>query len=403
MSRNLFWKYFFIGSVLLFLARPVFALDQRKPASSPVLMVFYSPACHRCMEIKKLVMPEIEKGFRHKIQIEYRDITDIENYKLLLALQEKYQAKIKNIWPVLYFAGRFLNGEGDVRNNLKGLIISSMNIPQDQALPKIDLMAYFKTFTPWAVIGAGLIDGINPCAFTVIVFFISYLALQMYKKKELIAIGLCFIFAVFLTYCLMGLGLLEFLYRMEGFWLISKIANLGIGFFSIILGIFALYDFFKFRKTKSPEGLILQLPKAIKDRIHAVIGLHYRKDKKEEGKSKRNFSRLILSALITGFLVSILEAVCTGQTYVPTISLILKTSNLKLQALSYLLVYNIMFILPLFLVFIFALWGVTSEEFSQILKKNMLAVKMLMAILFFALGAFLLWKELGIFLMGRIS
>jgi cytochrome c biogenesis protein CcdA len=355
------------------------------------------------VEVKKVIMPAIEKEFKDEIKIEYRDISEMENYKLLLSLQEKYKAKIRNVWPVFYFEGNFLNGEGNVENNLKQLLAGSVHAVGDQGLPKIDLIAFFKTFTPLAVIGAGLIDGINPCAFTVIVFFISYLALQMYKKKELIVIGLSFIFTVFLTYILMGLGLLEFLYRLEGFWLVSKIVNLGIGFLSIVLGFFALYDFFKFKKTKSPEGLILQLPKTIKDRIHAIIGLHYRQDKRENVRVKKNFWRLILSALITGFLVSILEAVCTGQTYAPTISLILKTSHLKLQALSYLLLYNIMFIVPLFLVFLFALRGVTSEQFSQVLKRNMLMVKILMVILFFGLGIFLLWKELGIFLMRRLQ
>ena len=34
----------------------------------------------------------------------------------------------------------------------------------------------FSQITLWAIIGAGLADGINPCAFAVIVFFVSFLA-----------------------------------------------------------------------------------------------------------------------------------------------------------------------------------------------------------------------------------
>ena len=340
-------------------------------------------------------MPGIEKEFKGRIQIEYRDITDIENFKLLLSLKEKYGSKLENTLPVFYFQGHFLNGRGQIKEGLRVLISESLSQKPEgkQGLPSIDLIAYFRTFEPFAVISAGLTDGINPCAFTVIVFFISFLSLQGYKKIELIIIGLTFIFAVFITYLAIGLGLFGFLYKLSGFWIISKIFNLTVGVLSIILGILALYDFFKFKRTAQTEGLLLQLPQAVKNRIHSLIGLHYRRAKEEDGKTlKLHILRLALSALIVGFLVSILEAVCTGQVYLPTITFVLKASHFKLQALWYLILYNIMFIVPLFIIFLFALLGVTSEQFSQILRKHLSAIKILMAILFFGLGIFLLWR-----------
>ena len=255
----------------------------------------------------------------------------------------------------------------------------------------MDLTQRLRSFSPFAVVSAGLIDGINPCAFTVIVFFISFLALQGYRKRELIAIGLSFIFSVFLTYLLIGLGLFGFLYRLEAFWHISRIVNVSIGIFSIILGVLCVYDFLKFRQTAKTEGLILQLPAAVKKQIHSIIGLTYRKSRQQgDSASRVSVSRLILSALVTGFLVSILEAVCTGQVYLPTITLILKANGMNLQALAYLTLYNLMFILPLFIIFILALEGVSSEQFAHFLKKHLVLIKLFMAVLFFALGAFLI-------------
>ncbi len=341
-------------------------------------------------------MPDIEKEFKGKIQTEYRDITDIENYKLLLSLKEKYGSKIENILPVFYFQGHFLNGRGRIREGLRFLISQSLSQGTQGKrglLPSIDLVAYFKTFKTIGIITAGLEDGINPCAFTVIVFFISYLALQGYRRKELIAIGFSFIFAVFVTYFLIGIGIFNIIYRLEKFLLVAKIFNISIGIFSIILGVLAIYDVFKFKKTGQTEGMILQLPKAVKNQIHSIIGLHYRKPK-EHGEVilKPHTFRLIISALVTGFLVSFLELVCTGQLYLPTINFVLKTTPLKLQALAYLLFYNLMFITPLVIIFLFALLGVTSEQFSRILKKHLLTVKIMMAVLFFGLGIFLLWR-----------
>jgi hypothetical protein len=371
-----------------------------EPAQSQIsagrtLIVFYSPGCHRCTQIKATLLPEIESRFGGKVRIEYRDVNDIENYKLMLSLEKKHNVVIENTLPVFYFEGGFVNGEEKVRDRLLGLIARTLSLPSQASpdLPEVDLVERFKSFAPLAVAGAGLIDGINPCAFTVIIFFISFLALQGYRKIELVFIGAAFIFAVFLTYLSLGLGAFEFLYRLRSFWLVARIFNIGIGILCVVLGALALYDFFTFKKTRKSDGLMLQLPPAIKNRIHSVIGLHYRKSADEkELTSSRPVTRLVVSALITGFLVSLLEAVCTGQVYLPTITFVLKTSPLKLQAFGFLVFYNLMFIAPLFVIFILALAGTTSGQFAQFLKRHLLGIKILTAALFFSLGALLIWR-----------
>lgn len=383
-----------LSSFFLALAIPSFVYSREVPVTVHRLTVFHSRSCHRCIEVKNELMPRIERIFKDAIKVEYLDIADIENYRLLLSLREKYRANFNIVLPVFYSSGHFLNGDEAVKTKIERFIKESVSgaLTEKQSLAPVDLVARFKTIKFFVVMGIGLIDGINPCAFTVIVFFISFLALQGYRKKELSIIGLAFIFAVFITYILIGLGLFGFLYRLQAFWLIAKIINFSIGAFSIILGIFALYDFFRFKKTGQTEGLLLQLPQPIKNQIHSIIGLHYRDTKtRQAGPLKRNIVRLLLSALITGFLVSILEAVCTGQTYLPTIVFILKTSH-QLKALAYLLLYNFMFVVPLLIIFLFALSGVTSEQFSKFLKERLLVIKLLMAVVFLGLGIFLIWR-----------
>jgi cytochrome c biogenesis protein CcdA len=357
----------------------------------PKLTIFYSPTCHKCQELKTEVMPKIQNEFAGKIEIEYRDISDINNYKYLLGLRNKYRPDLAIEVPVFFMGIHLITGKGDVENNLKILIYAALaDTKKEEKFPEVNLIAHFKSFRPATVISAGLIDGINPCAFTVIVFFISFLTLQGYRKRDLVIIGFSFVFTVFLTYLLIGLGIFNFFYSLKGFWATARIINISVGIFSIALGIFAVHDFFKFRKTKSTEGLILQLPQAVKNRIHTVIGMHYRKTAKEA--DGQHFFRLLVSTIITGFLVSILEAVCTGQVYLPTITFVLKTTQLKLQAFAYLLLYNLMFITPLLIIFLFALLGVTSEQFARFLKRHLGPIKILMAVLFFGLGIFLIWR-----------
>ncbi|MCX5702659.1 MAG: hypothetical protein NTW64_06810 [Candidatus Omnitrophica bacterium] len=391
--KKTFFRIILIPAVILI---PFLIYGQESGKTRGKLIMFHSLTCHECIKVKNEIMPGIEKKFKDRIDIEYLDIADIENYKLLLSLEEKDRVKLSNGMPIFYCAGRFLNGERAIKSGLDAFIIQSLQGQERgkiESLPSIDLISRFKAFEAFTIVNLGLIDGINPCAFTVLVFFISFLAVQGYRKKELIAIGFCFISAVFITYLLVGIGAFAFLYRLNKFWLVAKIINFSIGVFSIMLGIFALYDFFKFKRTRKTEGLALQLPQGVKNQIHKVIGLHYRVNKSAEGaNTKRPLIRLILSALITGFLVSILEAICTGQTYLPTITFVLKTTHLKMQALGYLLLYNFMFITPLLLIFFFALSGTTSEQFSEILKKHLLTIKILMAAVFFGLGIFLIWR-----------
>ncbi|MEI6832190.1 MAG: hypothetical protein WCK61_05740 [Candidatus Omnitrophota bacterium] len=366
---------------LLFCVASAFSGEPRK------LLIFNSATCHRCVEAKEKIIPAILAEFSNKLAFEYHDIQEIENYKLLLSLQKQYAPDLTLDLPVFFISGRLANGSGNIDMKLRELIKGALS--SQASRPKflnIDLVKHFKSFTPLAISFAGLQDGVNPCAFTVIVFFISFLTMQGYRKREVLLIGLTFIAAVFLTYLLIGLGIFNFLYSLKTTLILSKTLTIVIGAFSIILGFFALYDFIKFKISNDPEGQVLQLPGAIKKRIQAIVGFFHRKDRSADAKAAPHIFKLILSAIISGFLVTLLETVCTGQLYLPTIAYILKATQFKFEAFLYLLLYNVMFILPLILIFILALFGVTSTQFAEFLKKHLAMIKLLMALLFLVLG-----------------
>ena len=240
----------------------------------------------------------------------------------------------------------------------------------------------FLSWGLWTVAGAGLIDGINPCAFTVLVFFISFLNFVGYRKRELLVLGIVFIFAVFLTYILLGLGLFKFIQSLEAFAWFSKVIYLGTASLAIILGIFSLYDWYIYRKTGNPEDIKLRLPDFIKQKIHKTI--------QNASRNKRKaLIELAGAVFLSGFIVSLLESVCTGQTYIPTIAYVFKEPRLRINAFGYLVLYNLMFVLPLVIILIAGLAGVGSEVFSRLMRKYLGTVKLLTAALFFFLGILL--------------
>ena len=241
----------------------------------------------------------------------------------------------------------------------------------------------FKKITFWAIIGNGLIDGINPCAFAVIVFFISFLTVYKYNRREIILVGSSYCVAVFLAYLLLGLGVFKFLYAMRGFAYVIKgfyILTAAVCFLFFVLSI---YDFIVYKKTKKSDGMILQLSLANKTRIHKIMGFFLR-DK------QKSTLRLVLAALAVGFCVSLVEAVCTGQVYVPTCVLILQDPHLRARAAVYLVLYNLMFIVPLVSVFVLALLGYESKGFNDFFKKHLGLTKILLCLVFLALFILLL-------------
>lgn len=310
-----------------------------------------------------------------------------------------YPKKRLEIAPGESIEAKFsFNTEGMEGAELKYIYIES-NDPDAPSL-KLKLTAQvqrkqsaaIKRFLSWGlftVAGAGLIDGINPCAFTVLVFFISFLNFVGYRKRELLVLGIIFILAVFLTYILLGLGLFKFIQSLEAFAWFSKIIYLGTAFLAVVLGIYSLYDWYIYRKTGNPEEVKLKLPGFIKHKIHKTI-------QNASRNRKKTLIELAWAVFLSGFIVSLLESVCTGQTYVPTIAYVFRDPGLRIHALGYLVLYNLMFILPLVIILIMGLAGVGSEAFSRIMRKHLGKVKLLTAGLFFLLGILLFIAKRGL-------
>jgi cytochrome c biogenesis protein CcdA len=339
-------------------------------------------------------MPRLEREFSGSVSFDYKDVGDPEAYLSLFRLKQDAAADDRSVFPVIYLNGRFIDGRDEANLTYKSLsafVRDALEGPAPAAaavkgaVPR-DIVAYFNRLGPFAVISAGLIDGINPCAFTVIAFFMSYLFMRGYDKKSITLTGFAFILSVFATYLLLGAGLVSSLYSIKGFWRVSSVINTGIGSLSIVLGLLSVYDAIRFGRNASADGMLLKLPKRIKEKMNTVITTEYR----TKGKS---VAAILAGTVVVGFLVSLLEAVCTGQLYLPTIIFVLKNTSYKAAAFTKLVLYNLAFIIPLIAVYLLALAGVSSGAFSLFMKRHMMLVKIAMAVIFILLGASLVLAE----------
>lgn len=233
-----------------------------------------------------------------------------------------------------------------------------------------------------AVVLAGLVDGLNPCAFATIIFFVSYLSLSGKKGKEILITGASFTLGVFIAYLVVGLGFYKVLDLISGFTsVISKVVYMFTAVLCLVLAVLSIRDYIKVRKGDLSD-MALKLPEPLRKRINQTV---------REG---RKASSYVLGAFATGLLISMLELACTGQIYLPVIISMSSVPEMRGQALFYLVLYNLMFIVPLIVVFILAFYGTSSKQFTEFLRKHAGAVKIGMAIVFLILAAWLIFSLL---------
>jgi cytochrome c biogenesis protein CcdA len=229
----------------------------------------------------------------------------------------------------------------------------------------------YSGFTLPAVLAAGLIDGINPCAISTLVFFMSLLSVAKVRNRALLLMGVSFCLASFLTYLALGFGLFRILHLFSGFTVLRSIIECGMSAVLLLLAGLSFRDAIRFRKTARADDVTLQLSAGIKKRIHDVMH-----------RGLGNTS-VILGGLFIGTAVTALESVCTGQVYVPTLVLILKDSTFsEPRAWLLLIFYNVLFVLPLVIIFVAVYFGMKTEALLAWNRKHTVVAKILLGLIF---------------------
>jgi cytochrome c biogenesis protein CcdA len=194
--------------------------------------------------------------------------------------------------------------------------------------PMSAMQVYLPTITLPTVLLAGLIDGINPCAFTVLLLFVTALLATLQAgahsagetRARLLGMGGIYISAVFLTYLALGVGLLKSFDLLTRQHLPARFGALV----AILFGLWMVKDFFL------PDwGWRLQAPGRV-------------------GELARSAARTAtIPALVTGgFLIGLCTVPCSGAVYLGVLSL-LALQPTALLGYGYLVLYNLVFITPL--------------------------------------------------------
>jgi len=219
-----------------------------------------------------------------------------------------------------------------------------------------------------AVIIAAIIDSINPCAFGVLIFLMSSL-LRMGSSRRALRAGMIYSFVVFLVYFLIGL----FLYGIIG-----KIAGtsyfyyfyLGVALLIFILGLVQLKDVFWYGK-----GFTLRISPKVKPIMESFMT-----------------RGTLLSIIILGAIVSLFELPCTGEIYLGILTMM---SIHRAFGIWYLLIYNIIFVLPLVVLTYLVYRGTSTEKLQTWTVSNRRYMKLISGLLLVGLAIYIFIKSAG--------
>lgn len=351
-----------------------------------IIHYFYSPGCSECLHAEG-ILGELE-GAMPYVRVELYNMFEPGIMETREEFDETYDVPLARRGAVpAVFVGRswfigareleIARDEGLLAEALEEAPLGLLSVSGD------GIMQRFASFNLGVVLGAGLIDGINPCAFAALTFLISYLLMSGSDRKHLLLTGLGFCVAMFITYLVIGTGILSVIKHIQAISWILPVLGGVVGLLAIVFGVLSIIDAIKAAIYRDKADLTLGLPKGISKAVRATIRKHV------------SPGSLLIGAIVTGFLVAAMEFLCTGQVYLPTIVYVHSVYPGDPRAMLYLIAYNLAFMAPVVGVFLAAYFGMGSKALAKLAAKSIPTIKLLTGLLFLLLGGYLvrmLWQ-----------
>lgn len=232
------------------------------------------------------------------------------------------------------------------------------------------------------VLLAGLIDGINPCALSMLLFFIMYLTINLNKKVNIFFIGIMFATGTFIAYFLSGIGIIKIINLVSIIKSIKITIYLLLTIFSFVLAYLNFLDFLEAKKYNISK-IRLQLSDKNKEFIMNLI------------KKITTYKSQYIISLILGFVLTLSELLCTGQIY---LYFLISISNFDyLNKVFYLFVFNIGFVTPILLITFILQKGKEVMELSNVLFEKLWVIKIITSILMLFIGFYAVYNFIKIF------
>lgn len=350
---------FVIGAVVLsgFFPTAIYAQNQAYGKYEVNLYVFYGQGCPHCASLLSFLNNIKDKYPTLKIY-ENEVYQNNENRKLFEKLAGKFNTKIEGV-PTVFIDDKVIVGYSNeigvsLENEIKRCSLEKCANPLEKKSEdsKKVLGENIKKLTIPIIMGAAAVDSINPCAFAVLIILMTA-ALSIADKKRALKFGLTFITSIYISYFLMGLGLFSAL-QVSG---ISHNFYIIVTALAAIVGLLNIKDYFWYGK-----GFLMEVPLSWRPAMKKIL----------------NSATTPFGAFVAGFAVSLFELPCTGGPYIVILGLLAKEVT-KSTGIAYLLLYNLVFVTPLFILLIIIYKGLSTTEKLERLRQEKIKILHLVA------------------------
>ena len=399
----------FFNCILVFLV-VILLLPAAYPVTGEEVIIYYNKACGGCTDyISEHLIPMLkEMGFNNIVMKDY--VNDQTNRAGLNKINEEIGVPPKLQGHFTIFIGKRIVLEGHVPHEIIDYLLKEENRGKfDKILVYQDEMEDAKSYKAWAFKGevkeytigtpiteylswfnenkdelktpdnlktglnpkkflpllliTGLFDGLNPCAFAVLLFFIAFLYTIHRTKTHILKVGTIYILMIYLAYLGIGVGLLKAFMMIGVHHPMGKIASWLV----IVLGLINIKDYFWYGKW-----FTLSTPKVSREFINRWIQ-----------------KATIPATIVVGFLVGLCTFPCSGGPYVAILGL-LAAKTTYFVGMMYLLIYNVMFVLPLVVILLFFSNRRVIGKVSRWEAEEKKPIKLIMGLLMIALGVIIL-------------
>jgi cytochrome c biogenesis protein CcdA len=352
-------------------------------ADPPLLAHLFSYDCKYC---RTLIDHELSRWSRQRgvpLTVHYYDLGLPGTYDLLVAAGADFGRQDAQV-PTVFMGRSVFGGAGEIRTGVPAELERFTQDPvrfQDGAIipfsesrdTKAIRNQKFEALNLPVIVAAGLLDGINPCAFTTIIFLLSYLTVAGRSRRQILLTGGIFTLAVFLTYLAIGALFYQLAHTLLGHPRVAMTINVMLLAGLVVLAGLSAVDTVRCFRGQATD-ITLKLPAFLQKRIRTRIRAFARND---VAVGTASFS--------LGVVIASMELACTGQVYIPIVTMIAEP-RYRAAATFNLVVYNLAFILPLVAVFLLVAFGMTSQRLVGFARRHLTTAKLGLTLLFVTLA-----------------
>ncbi|MDM7940291.1 MAG: cytochrome c biogenesis protein [Methanothrix sp.] len=349
------------------------ALSQSKDASEVILI--NSPGCTKCAAAERVLG---QVGEEIPLNISRHYYYSDEGHRII------GQYKAKDV-PAIIIGTSVINYrdyEGDnallerlIRETLANTSPSLnpvISIPSNESAnlsiiedsPSLNLRE-FSIYTIFAVLGAGLVAGFNPCLLGILVFLAASVLSSTGRKREMVRMVVFFSLGIFTVYFLFGLGM----QRLLATDAMASIFRYALSAFLLLAGLSQVLDAMRLARG---EASLFRTDWALK---------YFQK-----GVDRGRFS----SYFLIGALFSLVKAPCVGAIYLAILDLL--SSQSYFAGAACLFLFNLGVVLPIIVLGGFIALGMSPEQVDAFRKDHRVGMRLVTGLALIALAPMIYWQ-----------